>query len=110
LHPHKAPEIPWEKVGVDLFELDKKTFIIVVVYYSGLFEVQDMISTVESRIITVLKSWFARHGIPITVMSDNGSPLNSETFNNFSDEWDFNHITSSPHHAQSNGKVENLML
>ncbi|CAB4017096.1 Transposon Ty3-G Gag-Pol poly, partial [Paramuricea clavata] len=109
LHPHKAPEIPWEKVGVDLFELDGQTFLIAVDYYSGLFEVQDMTSTVASRVITVLKSWFARHGIPITVMSDNGPPFNSESFKDFSDEWDFNHITSSPHHPQSNGKVENAV-
>ena len=109
LHPHKAPEIPWEKVGVDLFEMDRQTFLIAVDYYSGLFEVQDMTSTVASRVITVLKSWFARHGIPITVMSDNGPPFNSESFQEFSDEWDFNHITSSPHHPQSNGKVENAV-
>ena len=68
-----------------------------------------MTSTVASRVITVLKSWFARHGIPITVMSDNGPPFNSESFHEFSDEWDFNHITSSPHHPQSNGKVENAV-
>ena len=109
LHPHKAPEIPWEKVGVDLFEMDRQTFLIAVDYSSGLFEVQDMTSTVASRVITVLKSWFARHGIPITVMSDNGPPFNSESFQDFSDEWDFNHITSSPHHPQSNGKVENAV-
>ena len=68
-----------------------------------------MTSTVASRVITVLKSWFARHGIPITVMSDNGPPFNSESFQEFSDEWDFNHITSSPHHPQSSGKVENAV-
>ncbi len=109
MHPHKAPEIPWEKVGVDLFELNRQTFLIAVDYYSGLFEVEDMTSTVASRVITVLKSGFARHGIPITVMSDNGPPFNSESFHEFSEEWDFNHITSSPHHPQSNGKVENAV-
>jgi hypothetical protein len=42
-------------------------------------------------------------------MSNNGPPFNSESFKDFSDEWDFNHITSSPHHPQSNGKVENAV-
>ena len=56
LHLHKAPEIPWEKVGVDLFVLNKQTFLIAVDYYSGLCEVQDMTSTVASRVITVLIS------------------------------------------------------
>lgn len=109
LHPHKALEIHREKVGVELFELDRQTFLTAVDYYSGLFEVQDMTSTVAPRVITILKLWFARHGIPITVMSDNGPPFNSERFQEFSDEWDFNHITSSPHHPQSNGKAENAV-
>ena len=96
LQPHKTPELAWEKLGVDLFELDRQTFLIAVDFYSGMFEV----STVASRVATVLKSLFARHiyGIPITAMSDNGPPFNSESFKVFSEEWDFNHITSSPHH------------
>ena len=58
--------------------MERQTFLIAVDYYSGLFEVQDTTSTVAWRVITVLKSWFARHGIPITVMSDSGPPFNSE--------------------------------
>ena len=37
------------------------TLLIAVAYYSVLFEVQDMTNTVASRVITVQKSWFARH-------------------------------------------------
>ena len=32
LHHHKAPEIPWEKIGVDLYELDREAFLIAVDY------------------------------------------------------------------------------
>ena len=44
-------------------------------------------------------------------MSDNGPPLNSENFKVYSEEWDFNHITSSPYHrkGQSSIKVENAV-
>ena len=68
-----------------------------------------MSHTTSGRVITVLKSWFARHGIPATVISDNGPPFNSEAFKSFSKEWDFHFITSSPYHAQSNGRVENAV-
>ena len=78
-------------------------------YYSGYFEVQDMSSTTSIRVITVLKSWFSRHGIPSTVISDNGPPFNSEDFKAFSSEWDFHHITSSPYHPESNGRAENAV-
>ena len=105
LKPHKVPNLPWEKVGVDLFMLDRQAFLIAVDYYSGYFEVQDLSHTTSSRVITVLKSGFARHGIPATMISDNGPHFNSEDFKSFSKEWDFHHITSSPYHAQSNGRV-----
>ena len=87
--------------------LDRQAFLIAVDYYSGYFEVQDLSHTTSSRVITVLKSGFARHGIPATMISDNGPHFNSEDFKSFSKEWDFHHITLSPYHAQSNGRVEN---
>ena len=68
-----------------------------------------MSNTTSNRVITVLKTWFARHGIPVTVISDNGPPFNSGDFESFSKEWDFHHITSSPRHPQSNGCVENAV-
>ena len=109
LQPHAVPSLPWEKVGVDLFILERQTFLIAVDYYSGYFEVQDLSSTTGNRVITVLKTWFARHGIPVTLVSDNGPPFNSREFESFSREWDFHHITSSPRHPQSNGRVENAV-
>ena len=66
----------------DLFVLERQSFLIAVDYYSGYFEVQDMSTTTSTRVITVLKSWFSRHGIPMTLISDNGPPfnVNSEDF------------------------------
>ena len=72
------PDVPWEMVGVDLFVLERQSFLIAVDCYSGYFEVQDMSSTTSPRVITVLKSWFSRHGIPVTLISENGPPFNSE--------------------------------
>ena len=49
---------------------------------------------------------FARHGIPETVRSDNGPQYDSAVFAKFSKDWNFDHVTSSPNYAQSNGEVE----
>ena len=35
---HDIPEIPWRKVGTDLFELDKKDYVIVVDYTSNFYD------------------------------------------------------------------------
>lgn len=59
-----------------------------------------------AQIIKKLKSIFSRNGIPLTVMSDNGPPYNSQEFKEFLRSWDINHITSSPLYPRSNGQVE----
>ena len=53
-----------------------------------------------------MKNSFARHGIPETVISDNGRQFTSADFKNFANSWNFQHVTSSPHFPQSNGAAE----
>ena len=43
------------------------------------------------------------------MMSDNGPPFNSYEFQQFATNYDVEHVTSSPHYPQSNGKVENAI-
>ena len=42
-------------------------------------------------------------------MSDNGPPFNGDDFKRFSRDFDFVHVTSSPHHHQSNGFIESMV-
>ena len=48
----------------------------------------------------------ARHGIPDVLISDNGSQFCCNQFKEFSQKWEFIHVTSSPVYPQSNGGVE----
>ena len=56
--------------------------------------------------ISHLKAIFARHGIPETVISDNGPQYSSAEFSKFAQKWGFSHLTSSPKYPQSNGEAE----
>ena len=51
----------------------------------------------------------ARYGIPDEVMSDSGSQYTSREFKNFATEYGFSHVTTSPYHHQSNGRVESAV-
>jgi len=52
-----------------------------------------------------MKTVFARHGIPTSLIADN-MPFNSKLFRQFATEWNFNVVTSGPHYSQSNGFTE----
>ena len=104
--PHEVPNRPWNKVAMDLFQFRNKDFLITVNYCSGFYEVKSMQTTYASVIIQVLKSQFANHGFPQTVVSDNGPQFACDEFKIFTAAWEFHHVTSSPHHPKSNGGVE----
>ena len=106
LKSHEIPPLPWAKVGTDLFHKNGRNYIVTVDYYSKWPEVTLLNSMTSTSVITALKSQFARYGIPSVLVSDNGPCYNSEKFRQFSREWCFQHITSSPGYPKSNGQSE----
>ena len=48
----------------------------------------------------------SEYGWPETLVSDNGPCYTSEIFTNLMEEYNVDHITSSPHYPQSNGLAE----
>ena len=52
------PSHPWKKVGADLFEFDKTSYLIDVDYFSQFPEVIKLTGTTPRSIITALKSIF----------------------------------------------------
>ena len=65
-----------------------------------------MSSTVSASVISVLKSLFARYGIPEVFRSDNGPQYSSEEFSRFLKSLGIRHVPSSPYYPQSNGLAE----
>lgn len=104
---HEIIKKPWQKVGVDIYELYNQNYLIVVDYYSKYPEIVNLNNNLTSEnVINKLKSIFARHGTPKLVMSDSGRQFTSEKFQKFANEWNFQTRHSSPHYQQSNGLAE----
>ncbi|CAB3985408.1 Transposon Ty3-G Gag-Pol poly, partial [Paramuricea clavata] len=78
-------------------------------HWSGFFEVQELTRTTADKVIVACKVQFARHGIPDTVITDNGPQFSATEFSAFARDWQFKHLTSSPRYPQSNGRAENAV-
>lgn len=104
---HKIEEIPWYKLGMDIFELYGENYLLLVDYYSKYVEVENLNKNLTARnVIQKLKSIFSRQGIPAVIITDSGTQLISRELRNFSDEWKFKVIPCSPHHQNANGLAE----
>ncbi|UYV62932.1 K02A2.6-like [Cordylochernes scorpioides] len=103
---HEIPEFPWEKIAVDFMEVSGTSSILVVDYHSKFVEIRKLSSKRETETIMQLKTIFRTHGIPRSLVSDNGPPFNSTGFKNFAQKYEFKHQTSSPKYPRSNGQVE----
>ena len=81
------PQLPWQKVGVDLFTWEGAKYLLLIDYYSRYIEVTKLPSETSNDVIERMKSMFARRGIPQEVRSDNGPQFLSALFRKFSTEY-----------------------
>ena len=102
---HKVPDRPWAKIATDLFEL-KKDYLVTEGYSSSFFKIARLTTTRSQALICKLKAHLPRYSIPDEVVSDNGLHFISKDFKAFQGSYGFIHTRTSPHHHQSNGKVE----
>ena len=110
LHPWIWPTTPWKRIHIDFAGpfLDKM-FLIVVDAHSKWPEVIQMSSTTSSKTIDVLRTLFARYGLPEQVVSDNGPQFTSDGFAQFMKTNGVKHIRTAPYHPSSNGQAERFV-
>ena len=99
----------WSAVATDLFEYEKKHYLVCVDSYSGYPEVERIQSQTSAAVISVLQKIFSRQGIPDILYSDNGPCYSSNEFKKFTEEWELEHQTSSPLYPKSNGLAERMV-
>ena len=107
--PSNIPIYPFQIVASDLFNWNNQDFVIGVDFYSKYWETETLYDTKSITIVKKMKKIFSRLGIPETLRSDNGPQYTVLVFKEFSKEWNFKHVTSSPEYPKSNGFVERHM-
>ena len=84
LHPWEWPGQPWSRVHIDYAGPYKgHMYLVVIDAHSKWMEVHIMRSTTSAATIVKLKEIFATHGLPETIVSDNGPNFTSAEFENF---------------------------
>jgi hypothetical protein len=106
LQPQEIPDMPWNKVAIDLFHFQDREYVLCVDYYSKFPDISYLPNTTTATLVSALKTMFTRFGIPTEVVSDNGPQFSSREFKLFATTYGFKHTTSSPGYAQSNGQAE----
>lgn len=102
----QVPEYPFQIVGSDIFHFNDANYIVIIDSYSGWIDFKKLRSMESSEVIDHLQSWFAVWGTPEEFNSDNARQYSSQLFRQFSAEWKFEHVTSSPYYPKSNGLSE----
>lgn len=107
---HSIPVHPFQMISMDVFFAEyqghKRNFLVTVDHYSDFFEVDLLKDLTPQSVIAACQQNFARHGTPQRVLTDNGTNFVNRQMVKFAKDWDFELVTSAPHHQQANGKSE----
>ncbi|XP_062537880.1 uncharacterized protein K02A2.6-like [Armigeres subalbatus] len=100
----------WQRVHIDYAgPIEGDYFLLGIDSHSKWVEIVRTKSITTSATICILRSLFARLGMPETLVSDNGTQFTSAEFAQFCLENGVNHVTTAPFHPQSNGQAERFV-
>ncbi|KAF4528565.1 hypothetical protein B566_EDAN014778 [Ephemera danica] len=108
LMPSETPAYPWERVSIDVADINGIHYLVTVDRFSRFPEVSLLPNLTRASIIKACKENFARHGIPNELMCDNATPLVGQEFKNFLEKWGITQVTGN-HYPQSNVQAESAV-
>ena len=110
LHPWEHTRNPWERLHLDFAGPFRGCYFLVVVdSHSKWPEIVTMKQITAESTICELSKIFARWGIPVQVVTDNGAQLTSKDFEEFMMKLGIKHIRVAPYRPQSNGLAERMV-
>ena len=106
---YAVPTLPWQIVASDCVECDNKLYLVVVDLCSDFIKIRKLDTLPTLILVEQLKQVFTIHRVPLTLTSNSCPYYESEELHQFIEAWDFQHITSSPHYTQIDGKAESVV-
>jgi hypothetical protein len=97
LHPWEFPEGPWKRIHLNFAgPIEGKQLMVMVDAYSKWPEVAIMEETTTDHTLREIGNTFARWGIPLQVVTDNGPQFISQQFEQFMKANNCKHTRTSP--------------
>ena len=107
LQPLPCSQYPFQDSCIDECEIKGHHYLVIADKFSNWLVIFHFISHVQSKhVIESLKAVFQTYGVAERIFSDGGLPLVSSDVRNFLSRWGVQHIISSAHYPQSNGRAE----
>ena len=109
LGQHKVPTRLWQVIAKELFFFwNGDEYLIICDYYSKFTIIRKIPSgqATGKTVVSLTKCVLSEQGVPEVIISDNGPQYDCQSYKEFSEEWGFQHINSSPIYPQSNGFTE----
>ncbi|XP_038106927.1 uncharacterized protein K02A2.6-like [Culex quinquefasciatus] len=104
------PTQPWQRVHADFAgPVDGLYFLVVVDAFSRWPEVVPTKRITTTATIAIFREIFSRHGMPETLVTDNGTQFTSEDFEGYCNSNGILHLKTPPYHPQSNGLAERFV-
>ena len=104
-----VPPHAWHMLGTNLFYWNKIDYLVIGDYFSKYLIMRRLPNSSTHAVIKELGLVFTELGRPFVLRSDHGPCYSSREFHNFLNFYQVDHVTSSPHHPQSNGFAEALV-
>ena len=109
-HPWTFPTAPWTRLHIDfLGPINGSMYFVLVDAYSKYPEVIKMNSITSTATIRSLREIFSRHGLPKSIVSDNGTQFTSAEFQTFCEMNGIAHITTAVYKPSTNGQCERVV-
>ena len=110
LYPWEHTKNPWERIHLDYAgPFRGHHYLVVVDSHTKWPEIVTMKTVTAEATISELSKIFARWGIPVQVVTDNGAQLTSREFEEFMTKLGIKHIRIAPYRPQSNGLAERMV-
>ena len=103
--PLTFPSRVWER-EIDFASIEGKDYLILIDSHSKWIEVELITTTTSSKTTEVIRHWFASYGLPMELVSDNGSQFTATEFKDFLHRNRVKHTLTPPYLPSSNGAAE----